>query len=158
MTHTVQNKNGYSSIFENFEIWHLSFSDHPSAKTPSFNEDDEKEDEVTTLNRNHQQGSKDISKCANGSILGKGRPSSSPNEPRQRKRSHVVFEPLVTLQRPSLQSNSSEELNRQLDANEMVDHLVNTLGLIGVSPTSTRRHRPARTSLQHNNDFYVNEN
>ena len=134
------------------------FSDQQSTKTPSFNEDDEKEDEVTTLNRNYQQGSKNISKCANGSILGKGRPCSSPKEPRQRKRSHVVFEPLVTLQRPSLQSNSSEELNRQLDANAMIDHLVNTLGLIGVSPTSTRRHRPSRTSLQHNNDFYVNEN
>ena len=90
--------------------------------------------------------------------MGKGRSSSSPTAPRKRKRSHVIFEPLVTLQRPSLQSNSSEELNRQLDANEMVDHLVNTLGLIGVSPTTTRRHRPSRTSLQHNNDFHTNQN
>ena len=97
-----------------------------------------------------------MSMYGNGSIMGKGRSVWSPKASPRRKRSHVVFEPLVTLQRPSLQSNTSDELGRQLDANEMVDHLVNTLGLIGVSPSSTRRHRPSRTSLQHNSDFMIN--
>ena len=69
-----------------------------------------------------------------------------------------MFEPLVTLQRPSLQSNSSDEFGRHLDANEMVDLLVNTLGLIGVSPTTTRRRsRPTRISLQHDSDVKLDE-
>ena len=83
-------------------------------------------------------------------ILGKGRPTLPSTPPRPRK-SAKVFEPLVVLQRPSLNSNTSDELGRQLDTNEMVDHLVNTLGLIGVSPSFPRRPRPSRISLQHNN-------
>ena len=70
-------------------------------------------------------------------ILGKGRPTLPSTPPRPRK-SAKVFEPLVVLQRPSLNSNTSDELGRQLDTNEMVDHLVNTLGLIGVSPSFPR--------------------
>ena len=89
-------------------------------------------------------------------ILGNGRPNYHTTPPRQRKRTQV-FEPLVVLQRPSLQSNSSDELGRQLDTNEMVDHLVNTLGLIGVSPSLSRRPRPSRISLQHDCNFKINE-
>ena len=93
-------------------------------------------------------------------ILGKGRPTLPSTPPRPRK-SAKVFEPLVVLQRPSLNSNTSDELGRQLDTNEMVDHLVNTLGLIGVSPSFPRRPRPSRISLQHshkNSDVNINEN
>ena len=127
-------------------------------RTLSSNEADEYDDKLTTLGKKSSQHHKKDSEYGNGNILGRGRPISSITVPKTRKRSHVVFEPLVTLQRPSLQSNSSEESGRHLDANEMVDHLVNTLGLIGVSPTSTRRRpRPTRKSLQHDSDIKLEE-
>ena len=97
-----------------------------------------------------------MNKCEENQILGKGRPNLPASLKRKRKVSKV-FEPLVVLQRPSLNSNSSDELGRQLDTNDMVDHLVNTLGLIGVSPSFPRRPRPSRISLQHNSDVKINE-
>ena len=100
-----------------------------------------------------KQFSKDDETSEERGILGNGRPNFPSTPPRQRKRTQV-FEPLVVLQRPSL---NSDELGRQLDTNDMVDHLVNTLGLIGVSPSLSRRPRPSRISLQHDSNFKINE-
>ena len=127
---------------------------------------DEERDMVTTLEDAKMKNkakrvmvSDESQQLDDKSILGKGRPTLPSTPPRPRK-SAKVFEPLVVLQRPSLNSNASDELGRQLDTNEMVDHLVNTLGLIGVSPSFPRRPRPSRISLQHNNknsDGNINE-
>ena len=128
---------------------------------------DEERDTITTLidakmkNKTKNATGNDPSQQLDEKrILGKGRPTLPSTPPRPRK-SAKVFEPLVVLQRPSLNSNTSEELGRQLDTNEMVDHLVNTLGLIGVSPSFPRRARPTRISLQHgheNSDVNIDEN
>ena len=71
------------------------------------------------------------------------------SQPVRQRKSAQRFEPILVLQRPSLQSEDSNQSPPELSTKEMVDHLVQTLGLIGVSPTFPRRARPSRISLQH---------
>ena len=73
-----------------------------------------------------------------------------------KRKSGQAREPLVLLQSPSVTSNSSGTSPSELCTEEMVDHLVQTLGLIGVSPSFPRRPtRPSRISLQHTTGFKV---